>query len=117
MRDLKGYFENFVPQHEKQYSAQLFIDSAVKNAIEVELETMARALTGTERIEWDFEKGVTRSIEGGVIVEVGYAATAKIGAQVFRGRSKAIVLLRIIEYWIGGARFPCGAAQSINQEK
>ena len=50
MRNEKEMLNSFMPLHEKEWEARLFIDEAIKNKAEYLLEATARALCGVHKI-------------------------------------------------------------------
>lgn len=126
MRNEKEMLDSFIPLHEKEWEARLFIDEAIKNKTDYTLETIARALSGksnikfayakkdkpfehTEHIEGDDKKWITKTSK--------YGIQAKMRPFVFYGNTKTDLWLKIIDFWAGKTTvFSCGGASFPNQK-
>lgn len=120
MRNENMLLNEFVPMHEKEWDARLFIDDAIKTKAEYKLESIARALTGSRLIEFDYANSEqflenTEHIEGnnGVWIEktTKYKLRARMKEYHFYGNNKIELWLKIIDFWAGKTSiFPCGGA-------
>lgn len=120
MRNEKEMLNSFMPIEEKEWEARLFIDEAIKNKTEYNLEAIARSLSGAYNIEFDYaEKDkpfeYTEHIQGDskkfITNTNKYRVKAKMREFVFYGNKKVDIWLRIIDFWAGKVTiFPCGGA-------
>jgi hypothetical protein len=62
MRSEKQMLDSFMPLHEKEWEARLFIDEAIKNKTEYTLEAIARALSGKSNIKFVYAEKDKKSI-------------------------------------------------------
>lgn len=125
MRNEKQLLDSFTPEHEKEWDARLFIDSAVKNKVEFTLEVLARALSGKYEIKWNYSQGkdfsqvehIETDNKKWVTVTKHFKIEARMSSYIFYGNSKTDIYLKIIDFWAGKQGiFPCGAASLPNRE-
>lgn len=126
MRKLNDLGNCFIPKHEKEWEARLFIDSAIKGSVEYQLEAIARALSGRheirftpadesnpfinkEDIQGDDGKWVSKTSE--------YQIEARMDSFIFYGKNKIQIWTKIIDFWAGKESiFPCGSASFPNED-
>lgn len=126
MRNQNQMLDSFMPLHEKEWEARLFIDEAIKSKTEYTLEAIARALSGTnninfsysekdkpfehmEHIKGDDEKWITKTNK--------FKIEARMREFIFRGNTKTDIWLKIIDFWAGNVTvFPCGGASFPNEK-
>lgn len=124
MREQNKLLNAFLPKHESEWDARLFIDSAIKQSAEFTLDTIAKALSGVNEIRWK----TYQEPQSHVIYQetdedtfpkktIKYTIEARIDTYVFFGFNKIEVLCQIINFWAGKQSvFPCGGAYFPNSE-
>lgn len=125
---------SFMPKHEKEWEARLFIDEAIKNKAEYTLEAVARALSGKHRIEVAYgtkEKPFERKyhIKGDddkwIEQTKKYLFEAKMREFVVHANTLTGIWLAIIKFWTedktiwpcGGAAFPNEQVECVNRNQ
>lgn len=126
MRNEKEMLDSFIPLHEKEWEARVFIDEAIKNKTDYTLETIARALSGKSNIKFAYAKKDkpfehTQHIEGDdkkwITKTNKYGIQARMREFIFYGNTKTDLWLKIIDFWTGNITvFPCGGASFPNQK-
>ena len=116
MRKLTDLLDTFMPLAEKEWSARLFTDEAVKGYTQVHLEVIARALCGkydisllkatnqpfecTEHIQGDCGKWIEKTEK--------FEWEASFGKWKVYGKNKTQIWLKIIDFFAGKqSLFPC----------
>lgn len=120
MRNEQKMINSFMPIHEKEYEARLFIDEAIKGKVEYQLQAMARALSGNNKIRLRYSNNEEQveSIEQvkgdcGTYVRVSkkWAIEARLREFAFYGNNEIQIWLEIINFWAGKTTiFPCGGS-------
>ncbi|AQX86110.1 hypothetical protein I6H88_06655 [Elizabethkingia bruuniana] len=125
MRNLKTVANNFIPKHEKEWDARLFVDEAIKSQSEDWLEIICRALSGSNEIKISkstdrrFEKTRWIKADDGNYFNVTetFQYRCTMDRFVFHGNSHSEIYLEIIKFWISGSIFPCAGAFKSNKSK
>ena len=120
MRELISMYNNLVDNGTKQYEAKKFVDSAIKGAVEQQLETLARALSGSYKIHLEkssinkpFE--ITNHIktdEGKYVKKtLTYKYRARIDCYCVHAQTRIGIWLAVIGFWTEDQTlYPCGWA-------
>ena len=128
MRNEKEMLNSFMPLHEKEWEARLFIDSAIKNKSEYTLEAIARALSGKKKLSlrycedkkpFEFTEHLQGDGEGNVWIKQTrqYRIQMKMEEYCFFGNNMIEIWLKIIDFWAGKVSiFPCGGAGFPNEK-
>ena len=126
MRKLNDLGNSFIPKHEKEWEARLFIDSAIKGSVEYQLEAIARALSGRHEIRINttvdshlfLNKEDIQGDDGKWISKTSkYPIEARMDAFVFYGKNETQIWVKIIDFWAGNESiYPCGAASFPNEK-
>lgn len=124
MRKQNQMLSAFMPRHEKEWEARLFIDEAIKSKVEYHLEAIAKALSGKDEIKLDYtteDKPFihTDHIEGDdgkwTTKSKKYRIEARMREFVFHGNKEIEIWLKVIDFWAGReVCFPCGGASFPN---
>lgn len=119
MRDMKYMFRDFVPLNEIEWQSRKFIDGAIKSKIELQLEVIARALSGSQKIKIRYSddpmfKRIDHiKADNGKWFEVtkNYKWEVSFGRHSLCGINKIDMWLKVIEFWAANERlYPCGGA-------
>lgn len=119
MRENNKLLQSFMPKHEKEWDARLFIDTAIKGNVEYQTQVLARALSGRYDIKIVHAKDErftqTRHVlsdEGDYFkVTESFKLQAKVSSYVFYGNNMTELWLKIIGFWaVQEGVFPCGGA-------
>jgi hypothetical protein len=124
MREQKILLDSFVPKHESEWDAKLFIDSSIKQNVEFTLEVLARALSGVNEVRFEFHQEakshfIYQETDEGTFPKktIQYTVEARVDSYCFFGNNKTQVLCQIIDFWAGKQGvFPCGGAHFPNSE-
>ena len=124
MREQNKLLDSFLPKHEKEWDARLFIDSSIKQNVEFTLGVLAQALSGVNEIRWQHYQDVQSQVIYQETDEktfpkktIHYNLEARVDTYVFVGNNKIEVLCKIIDFWAGKqSLFPCGGAYFPNSE-
>lgn len=121
MRNQSNLLNSFLPEHEKEWDARLFIDDAIKTKVEYDLESIARALSGNAKIRLEYKpthdsffehtEHIEADDKSWIKVTKKYKIEARMMEYVFYGNTKTDIWLRVIDFWAGKKTiFPCGGA-------
>lgn len=124
MREQKRLLDSFLPKHESEWDARLFIDSSIKQNVEFHLEILAKALSGINEIKYTFHQEphshiIYQETDKGTFPEytLKYLCEAKVSSYCFFGKNKIQLLTQIIDFWAGKESvFPCGGAYFPNSK-
>jgi len=124
MRIQKRLLDSFLPKHEGEWDARLFIDSAIKQNVEFTLEILTKALSGVNEIKFTFhqepqEHFIYQETDEKTFPKYTfkYLCEAKVDSYCFFGKNKIQLLTQIIDFWAGKESvYPCGGAYFPNSE-
>lgn len=124
MRSTTDLLNSFLPKHEKEWDARLFVDQAIKESTERQLEILARALSGICEIRIKVHQEPQEQVTYADTdcntfpkKTIKYTHEAYVDTYVFFGNNKTQLYLQIIDFWAGKVSiFPCAGASFPNSE-